>query len=100
MEEAKVRIEGNRCRDRRSVGSSGHDHGGVRLRQLRLLCEFVALACLSGKMVLSVLMASIFHTANVLGDFEPQRGDRVEFEIQESKLKPGNDEGFSVKLLN
>ena len=37
--------------------------------------------------------------ANVIGDFEPQRGDRVEFEIQESKRKPGNDEAIFGEIV-
>jgi cold shock CspA family protein len=31
-----------------------------------------------------------FHMGNVIGDLEPQKNDRVEFEIRESARKPGS----------
>jgi cold shock CspA family protein len=40
-----------------------------------------------------------FHVGNVLGDFEPQAKDRVEFEVRESARKPGSVEAVQVKLL-
>ena len=40
-----------------------------------------------------------FHINNVIGDLEPLKGDRVEFEIRQSVRKPGSLEAVQVKLL-
>jgi hypothetical protein len=37
--------------------------------------------------------------ANVVGDLEPQKNDRVEFGLRESVRKPGSMEAVQVKLL-